>query len=140
MFHRFKYTGRLLPGAACLFLALGLAGCGQQTDVGDCLCNQQFRTITLTVVNEQGTIEPGVACYTLNMGSRDTVQRSVTDSRGIAVVADDLDRDSIRSLSAAMQVVGTKDTRRFEASFQIGTDQCRCHVYKFAGPDTVVLR
>jgi hypothetical protein len=46
--------------------------------------------------------------------------------------------EGIRSVD--VRVTATQGTKTVLATYKMTTDECRCHVSKGAGPDTLVLR
>jgi len=109
----------------------------------DCVCTEEFRTYLVTVVdsvgnpvdslqttirNEQGKYytfsEPGVPPYL----------------QGSYFVMTDGYRDDFRTKPEKIFFGGTKNNLEVSGEYLFHTDECRCHVYKVAGWDTLVLK
>ena len=123
-----------------MLVAAALAGCDLSSASRPCICTNEFRFVTAAVVNESGAAEGDISCFTRNERTGDTLETVQNMGPGTIVVATDANRADVSARGDTLQVVGTKDTRRFDAEFVVKTDPCRCHVWKVAGPDTVVLR
>jgi hypothetical protein len=55
-------------------------------------------------------------------------------------VVDDSFKSRLKATGDTLLVFGAKDSRRFVANFVVGVDEpCKCHVYKIAGLDSVLL-
>ena len=120
-----------------------MAGCGRQSDGVDCLCSNDFESVHVVAVNDTGGIESGVTTVTRNAQTGDTIRVVQVSQPGWITLIDDSCRDSLPALDLrgdSLLVRGVKDTRSFQAVVTVAVDPCRCHVYKLAGPDTVVLR
>lgn len=130
----------ILPGALLLVWAT-LPACSRSPFDGDCVCTTEFRQITLVVLGVDGEPAEGV----------DVMVRSIRTNRvfnvdpahpepGTYVVFDDSFRFQIREEGEAISVRATKGDAAVEAQFLMGTDDCRCHISRLAGPDTVRLQ
>lgn len=59
---------------------------------------------------------------------------------GIYKVVDDSHKDLIHFFNERFIVTGTQDEREFSAEFVIAVGRdCRCHVRKVSGPETILL-
>jgi hypothetical protein len=59
---------------------------------------------------------------------------------GVYFVMTDGYEGDFRSGSKKIFFKGTKDDKEATGEYEFKTDKCLCHVYKVAGPDTLVLK
>ena len=123
------------------FLILLLNNCNDESL--DCVCTEEFRTYLVIVVDSTGN-------------PIDSLQTKVTSDRGkeydfeeftpppfmhgaYFVMTDGYQNDfSIRP--GKIFFTGVKNNLEVTGEYLFNTDECRCHVYKVAGPDTLVLK
>jgi len=109
----------------------------------DCFCTEEFKTYLVIVVDGNGN-------------PIDSLQTKVTSDRGkeynfegftpppfmhgaYFVMTDGYQNDfSIRP--GKIFFTGTKNNLEVTGEYLFNTDECRCHVYKVVGPDTLVLK
>ena len=109
----------------------------------ECVCTEEFRTYLVIVVDSAGS-------------PIDSLQTTVTNDRGkeynfeefttppfmpgaYFVMTDGYQNDfSIRAVKIFF--TGVKNNLVVTGEYLFNTDECRCHVYKVAGPDTLVLK
>lgn len=140
---------RLLPTVAGIVLMLALAGCLDDTGGPghDCLCTGQFVQVIIAVVDASG--EP-VALAELEVTlvrTGETFDLSILPSDpsiGLYGIFTDsfLNRISwqYQGIGEELRVVGRMKDTEFTETYRVGvTDECRCHVKKISGPDTVVV-
>ncbi len=123
-----------------LLLPAGLA-CSSDT-ITNCVCTEEFRTFTVTVVDEASQPVTDAILTRLNLRSGQVLEpTSLGFEPGVYVVADDGHLDVFSSEGDVVRVTGTKGTISFSADFEFASPApCRCHVEQLAGPDTVVMR
>lgn len=145
MRHRFTWTARavrarVLPAALLLALAT-LSACSRSPFDRDCDCTTEFRQITLVVLGVDGepAVEVDVIVRSIRTGRVFTVDPAHPEP-GTYVIFDDSFRFQIREEGEAIRVRATKGDADVEAQYLIGTDDCRCHIARLAGPDTVRLQ
>jgi len=98
--------------------------------------------IQMQVVDAQGDAEPGVdVAITLVRTGTPLPYGDSGLEHGLFTIVTDHDTNKIREGDGdRIHVTGAKDTRSFSAEFRITVDECRCHVHKASGPDSVVIR
>jgi hypothetical protein len=109
----------------------------------DCICTEEFRmylvvvvdslgfpvdSLQTTIKNEQGKeyafSEPGAPPY----------------PQGAYFVMTDGYRDDFNTRPEKIFFSGIKNELEVIGEYLFNTDICRCHIYKVAGPDTLVLK
>ena len=135
-----------LVAVGMLMVAL-IAGCVKEPlyPGGDCACSTVFAQVLITVVDAQGLPVSGV---TIQVTMTRTGQ--VLDSRGLLQGAEPgryaIFSDAFKRLVAAdnrdvgeeIRVVGSLKDPIFDETFRVGVPgECRCHVAKVSGADTV---
>ena len=110
----------------------------------DCLCTEEYRFFLVTVVDTLGV---PVDSLTVTIRDKDgdeldVVQESYAFGPGKYTVLND-------SFTQMFCVCGTSQKIYFSATdgnrvaageFLFNTDECKCHINKVEGPDTLVLR
>jgi hypothetical protein len=130
------------PGFAVLgsiFLTMISMGCSDSM-APQCICTAVFVSSRVRVVDEAGLLVDSVQTTSVVVRTGDTLVAEGPPLPGLVTVADDSHIPRLRSGGDSVRVTGSKATRSFAATFVVGTDDCRCHVRRFAGPDTVVIR
>ena len=116
-----------------------LGGC-ETDDPGDCVCTEEFATVGVYVVDANGLPADSVRTTVTVLRTGDTLQVSEFPFMdGYHVVADDRLTQTLARDGEWMRLQAEKGTFHLEQDFLIGTDPCRCHVYKWSGPDTLWL-
>ena len=122
-----------------------LGACSDDGSAGGCVCTQEFRLFTLTVVDSLGRPEASVA---IEVRSRRTGRLIEVPGgydgvfgEGTYVIFSDAELDLLPDEGEPVLVTGEKDTRSFGADFLFAPEgSCRCHVTRVSGPDTVTIR
>jgi len=109
----------------------------------DCICTEEFRTYLVTVIDTLGNPVDSLQITVTNSRGKyynfDTYSTSPFMQGACFVMTDGYESDfSTRPEKIIFQ--GTKDDKETIVEFYFNTDKCRCHVYKAAGPDTLVLK
>ncbi len=132
----------ILKSAFISFLLLPAGSACSSDNIINCVCTQEFRTFTVTVVDEASQPVTDAILTRLNLRSGQVLEpTSLGLEPGVYVVADDGNLDAFSSDGDVVLVTGTKGTISFSADFEFATPApCRCHVEQLAGPDTVVMR
>lgn len=120
-----------------LMAALGSACDGD--DSGPCACTEEFRTYAVTVLDRAGHPAAEVEVAVVRVRDGAVLPYGQPLSAGTYRIMDDGFTDEI-ARDESFAVGGRLGTETFDASYRFGTDDCRCHVLKLAGPDTVTLR
>jgi hypothetical protein len=133
--------------AVGLLTAVLIAACVEQPSGpgGDCLCTAQFAQVLITVADAEGL---PVSDVTIEVTMPRTGQ--VLDSSRLlqgpepgryAIFNDgfkDLVAPENRDMGEEIRVVGSLKAPIFDETFRVGVPgECRCHVRKISGPDTV---
>ena len=133
--------------AVGVLTAVLIAGCVEQPSGpgDDCLCTAEFAQVLITVVDGEGLPISGVTIEV-------TIPRTgqVLDSSRLlqgpepgryAIFNDgfkDLVAPENRDMGEEIRVVGSLKDPIFDETFRVGVPgECRCHVRKISGPDTV---
>jgi hypothetical protein len=120
--------------------ALGALACDDP--LSQCLCTEEFRTYLVTVVDAGGAPVSDVTITRTNLRTGALFEPTWLGMPvpGTYLVADDGLVDEFSSEGDLVRVTGEKDGATFEAQFEFAVpDECRCHVDKLAGPDTVTI-
>ncbi len=124
-------------GAATLILPLVLAACSSEDEA--CICTDDYRMITVTVVDGSGApVDSAGVVVTRELDGTVLPFGEPSFFPGTYVVYNDSRVRSTRP-EETIRVSGTKDALSFEGVIQVSVDMpCRCHVMKVGGPDTLV--
>ena len=121
------------------FIAILILSC--TTDVKDCACTLEFRGYSIIVINSSGDpVDSLITRITNSSGKEFSFHGSYfpNDSEGRYWIMDDSYKNEFTIRPTTIFFDGTKENVSAEAAFLINTDECKCHVNKVAGPDTVV--
>ena len=126
--------------AAQLFLAGLLVACDSNESQIPCACTEEFRSYHLTVVDGSGELADGVEVRVVRVLSGERLDFGApAGTPGVYVIMDDSFTDRIAA-DESFQVGGVRGEASFTTEFRFGTDECRCHVLRLAGPDSVTLQ
>jgi hypothetical protein len=108
----------------------------------DCVCSLEFRTYLVTVIDTLGNpVDSLEAIITNTRGKEfnfDELSPPPYMQGAYYVMTDGYENDfTIRPEKILFK--GTKDGIEVTGEFYFNTDECRCHVYKIAGQDTLIL-
>ena len=106
-----------------------------------CLCTTDFAIVAFHVVDASGNPQEDVE-ITVWHPRKEKILAIVQNFplAGGYVAINDSFRKEIKSSGEEITVTGQKQDKEFSASFVIAVPgECRCHVSKVAGPDTVVV-
>jgi hypothetical protein len=110
------------------------------TDNDDCPCTMEFRMITVVVVDESGNPVLGlVTTIKDDSGKVYYVYNDPQFSPGHYTVLDDNYVGELTTQPKRFLFTGAKDSLTINGEFFINTDECKCHIEKVSGPDTLVL-
>jgi hypothetical protein len=98
--------------------------------------------ITVTIVDSLMVPIDSVSVQTVNIKTNETIQvnQGLFSITGTYVVMDDSYIKRLSPAPAFFIFKGQKGQLSFQSDFVLNTDECGCHVHKFAGPDTIVAR
>lgn len=126
--------------AALLVLAAVLVACDGNEPQPPCACTEEFRSYHLTVVDGAGEPADGVDVRVVRVLTGERLDfGSPAGTPGVYVIMDDSFTDRIAA-DESFQVGGVRRETSFTTEFRFGTDECRCHVLRLAGPDSVTLQ
>ena len=104
-----------------------------------CVCTEEFRTETVVVVDSAGVPLDDVQ-VTVRRLAGDSVlavpQNPVLGS-GVYAVIDDGFKDALSPSGEIIRFHGVRGSEMVQADFMMGVDDCRCHILKISGPDTL---
>lgn len=124
---------------------VGLFGCNNKTTPVDCLCTAEFRTAVVFIRDSHGTAVDSLLTTSTNKRTGriylppEHWREGIPDGQGKYPVLDD-------GFAGYLNVAG--DTIVFEAQkpgitvrqeFVFGADECKCHIQKLSGPDTLTV-
>lgn len=135
---RTKKTAAALAGA--LAVVLLVTRCDSESP-RNCICTEEFRTVTLLVVTHTGAPVPvtGAVVTQVRTGAVLAVPQSGLHA-GVVYVADDSFRSQLLPAGDVLQVVATTALGGVAASVTVGVDEpCHCHVQRLSGPDLVAV-
>lgn len=132
----------LVAGGA--LLGTWVQGCTLASDV--CTCTDDFRSFSAMVVDGAGqpvdSAEATIVRLSDNRQIGPEPGRAWPGTKGYVTLFSDANLkdfpEGIRSLD--LKVTVSKGGKSAMAEYTMTTDQCRCHVGKGEGPDTLVIR
>jgi len=125
-----------------LIIAFLFASCSTVED--DCMCTMEYRFYLVTVVDTLG-----VPVDSLNVTVRDkdgdeldVQQESSMFGAGKYTVLNDSFTHIFCNCGTPQQIYfsATDGSRVANGEFMFNTDECKCHINKVSGPDTLVLK
>ena len=109
----------------------------------DCFCTEEFRTYLVIVVDGNGNpIDSLQTKVTSDRGKEYNFEGFTTPPfmQGAYFVMTDGHQNDFEIRPGKIFFTGTKNNLEVTGEYLFNTDECRCHVYKVAGPDTLVLK
>jgi hypothetical protein len=109
----------------------------------DCVCTEEFRTYLVTVVDSLGNPVDSLETIIVNDIGKEynfgACQPPPFMPGAYYVMTDGYQHDfSIKP--GKIFFTGAKNNLEVTGEYLFNTDDCRCHVYRVAGPDTLVLK
>lgn len=123
----------LLISFTLLYLACSV------TDVKNCLCTTEIRTYTINVIDSSGTPVDSLVTTIRNSHGKVFTANQFHNEPGTYWLMGDGYQQEFTISPTTIIFTGTKDSISVEAGFLFNTDDCKCHVNKVAGPDTLVI-
>jgi len=127
--------------AIVFFIALLFPSC--TTDVKDCICTTDFRGYNITIVDSLGNPVDSLITRITNSRGREFTPNSLyyqRSSEGKYWMMGDSYKNEFTVRPTSIYFEGAKEGVTAEAAFLFNTDECKCHVNKVAGPDTIVAQ
>jgi hypothetical protein len=125
-----------------LIIAFLFASCSTVDE--DCLCTMEYRYTLVTVVDTLGVL---VDSLTITIKDKDGDELDVHQESSIfgagkyTVLSDSFTHIMCTcGTSQAIYFAATDGSRIANGEFMFNTDECKCHINKVSGPDTLVLR
>lgn len=109
----------------------------------DCICTEEFRMYLVVVVDTLGNPVDSLQTTIKNEQGKDYAFGEFEPPpylMGAYFVMTDGYESDFRSGSKKIFFKGTKEEKEAAGEYEFKTDKCLCHVYKVAGPDTLVLK
>jgi hypothetical protein len=123
------------------FIAVLFLSC--TTDVSDCICTTEFVSYSIIVIDSSGDPVDSLTTRITNSSGREFDSHGSyfpNGPRGRYWIMDDSYKSEFTNLPTTIFFDGTKEDVTAEAAFLFNTGECKCHVNKVAGPDTVVVQ
>ena len=122
------------------FILFFLLSCDAFSDLKDCICSSEFRIYTVTVTNQnkQPLDSLRVRIYNPTSGKEfDIDQDYASYEQGLYVVMTDAYTHKLQEGGEPVRFEAENDTLMAYGEFYFKTDECRCHVEKVSGQDTL---
>ncbi len=110
------------------------------TDTGDCICSQEYRTITVLILDESGTPLEGLTTSISDEKGKLYYIEKFDGIAGYYPVMSDKYVGEFSAVPKKILFTAVSDTGGVNGEFFINTDRCECHVQKVSGPDTLILK
>lgn len=131
----------LQAGLISILIMKGLLFCSCTHEYIDCLCSQEFRSITIFVTDVSNDPVTGLDVSIKDeQGKIYTFPQEPPFMPGIYIIMTDNNLFDFSIYPKKIIFEGTKDSLFVRAEFFINTDKCKCHINKVNGPDTLILR
>lgn len=125
-----------------LLLIIGLVSCSTVEE--DCMCTEEYRFYLVTVVDTLGV---PIDSLTVTIKDKDGDELDVAQDphpfgAGKYTVLNDSFTQMFCSCTIPEKIYfsATDGNRVAAGEFLFNTDECKCHINKVEGPDTLVLR
>ena len=109
----------------------------------DCVCTEEFRMYLVTVVDSLGNPVDSLITTITNYRGKEYSFVGFTPPPfmpGAYFVMTDSYQNDFSTSPGKIFFKGVKNTLEVTGEYLFNTDKCRCHVYKIAGPDTLILK
>lgn len=115
-------------------------GCDTQT-ADDCVCTAVFAGVGVKVYNQnhQPAILDSTIVKNKSTGKVYTFYNQIAPGGEYYTVMDDTYVNEFETIPEVIIFTGIKDTSKVTGEFLINTDECKCHINKVAGPDTLII-
>ena len=128
---------RIIHTITSILISITALSCSSSME--NCICTDQFVIITVVVLDQNNSFVPGLAVTVKDeSGKIYDVSKYQYPFPGIYNVMTDEYVRNFSTLPRRIIFTGESDSLIVNGSFFINTDECRCHVNKVSGPDTLV--
>jgi hypothetical protein len=110
------------------------------TETQDCICTEEFRTITVLVLDQGNKPVEGL---TTTVANEKGIIYNLPDNStlpGYYIVMSDKYVLDFSTVAEKILFAGISDSGSVNGEYYINTDRCKCHIQKISGPDTLVLK
>ena len=118
-----------------------ILSCDAFSDLKNCICTEEFRVYTVSVVdqNKQPLDSLRVRIYNPLTGRQFDIEQSYASyERGLYTVMTDAYTRDLQEGGEPVIFEAENDTLAASGRFYFTVDDCRCHVEKASGPDTLI--
>lgn len=120
------------------WVMLLLSSCTTETE--DCICSEEFRTITVLVINQSNKPVEGLTTTVTNEKGIIYNLPDISPLPGYYLVMSDSYVGDFSTAAKKILFAGITDSGSVHGEYFINTDRCKCHIQKISGPDTLVLK
>jgi len=109
----------------------------------DCVCTEEFRTYLVTVVDSLGNPVDSLQTTIKNERGKEysfSEPGAPPYPQGAYFVMTDGYQNDFGTKPEKIFFNGIKNELEVIGEYLFNTDECRCHIYKVAGPDTLMLK
>lgn len=127
--------------AGFLLLLFSWQACSEETP--DCVCTEEFRMYFVVVIDSLGNPVDSLQTIVSNDRGKQYNFSSYFPPpylSGVYFVMTDGYQSDFSTTPGRILFSGKKENKEVAGEFYFNTDNCRCHVYKVSGPDTLVLK
>lgn len=109
-------------------------------DSDDCICTMEFRIITVVVVDQFNN--PVKELLTIIRDDKNKIYNVQMETLfdGHYPVMSDKYTNEFTPVPRRILFYGQSDSLEVNGEYMINADNCKCHINKVSGPDTLVLR
>ncbi|MBU2444414.1 MAG: hypothetical protein KJ666_02410 [Bacteroidetes bacterium] len=106
-----------------------------------CICTQEFRMYTVLVIDNtnQPVDSLNVEIKNVKTGRLYLFLEKIYLGKGVYQVMNDSYTKEFTQWPEKVLFKGTKNGAVIESEYFFNTDECKCHVYKISGKDTLVI-
>ncbi|MDH4071415.1 MAG: hypothetical protein OEV30_13445 [Ignavibacteria bacterium] len=122
--------------------AVLIVSCTPLTD--DCVCTAEFKTITVVIVDSDHQPIDSLNTVTSLKHSGLVMREDSSSARpmyllpGEYIVLTDAEKDFFTTFQEPVLLTASNSRHGVVAEFAFSLDRCQCHVWKSAGPDSIV--
>ncbi|NOX17084.1 MAG: hypothetical protein GXO87_02240 [Chlorobi bacterium] len=126
-----------------LFFALIFSACSTTNSDDDCICTDEFRSEYVFILDSEGVPLDSLQTLMINETTGDTLANNngaFVYERGMYWLIDD---NYVKDLTTAPQTfifTAENGATSVGAVYQFATDNCKCHIEKVSGPDTLRIK